>query len=264
MTDKGCPLRMLLMVENDDAHAGFAQRLNALLSEKRLAIKDLMAMAGVSYEMARRYTKGTAAPRNDKLKAIARGLGCTEAFLAYGSPGQSIDSEKSELLTEGHPEQNAVGSKLVVVDWEDEDHSSEEYYSVPLLDLELSAGSGCHALVEAEKYKLPFRRYTLKKQGVDPASAVIVRSTGTSMEPVLGDGDAVGVDTSKTKVVDGKVYAIRDGDLLRVKILIERPDGGIIVRSYNRDEYPDEVLTKAERQERITVIGRVWWSSKLW
>lgn len=255
---------MLPMVESDDAHAGFAQRLNALLSEKRLAIKDLMAMGGVTYEMARRYTKGTAIPRNDKLKAIARGLGCTEAFLAYGSPGQPIDPEKSDLQTEGHPEQNAVGSKLVVVDWEGEDQSSEEYYSVPLLDLELSAGSGCHALVEAEKYKLPFRRYTLKKQGVDPSSAVIVRSTGTSMEPVLGDGDAVGVDTSKTKVVDGKVYAIRDGDLLRVKILIERPDGGIIVRSYNRDEYPDEVLTKAERQERITVIGRVWWSSKLW
>lgn len=84
------------------------------------------------------------------------------------------------------------------------------------------------------------------------------------MVPVLSDGDAVGVDTNRTKVIDGDTYAIRDGDLLRVKILIERPDGGIIIRSFNREDYPDEILTREARQERITIIGRVWWSSKLW
>lgn len=56
------------------------------------------------------------------------------------------------------------------------------------------------------------------------------------MSPQLNDGDVVGIDTSKTKVIDSDTYAIRDGDLLRVKILIERSDGGLLIRSFNRDE----------------------------
>jgi len=243
---------MLLMVEKDVMHAEFAERLNGLLSKKGAAIKDLMAVADVTYEMARRYTKGTARPRESKIGVIAQWLGCTEAFLAYGTPSQNPHG------------QNAIDSKLVTVEWDELDQDSDEFYTVPLLDIELSAGNGSSVIIEAEQYRLPFRRYTLKKQGIDPAAARVVRVTGNSMVPILSDGDAVGVDTNRTKVIDGDTYAIRDGDLLRVKILIERPDGGIIIRSFNRDDYPDEILTKEARQERITIIGRVWWSSKLW
>lgn len=244
---------MLLMVENNVMHAEFASRLNALMSKKGAVIKDLMAVADVTYEMARRYTKGTARPRDNKIGVIAHWLGCTDAFLAYGS--QPVQNDCG---------QNAIDSKLVTVEWDESDQDSDEFYIVPLLDIELSAGHGSSMIIEAEQYRLPFRRYTLKKQGVDPVAARVVRVTGNSMIPVLSDGDAVGVDTSRTKVIDGDTYAIRDGDLLRVKILIERPDGGIIIRSFNRDDYPDEVLSKKERNDRIVIIGRVWWSSKLW
>lgn len=253
MTDIGGPPRMLLMVEKNVMHAEFAKRLNSLLSKKGAAIKDLMVVADVTYEMARRYTKGTARPRDNKIGVIAQWLNCSEAYLAYGTlPPQPI------------PGQNAIDSKLVTVEWDESDNDSDEFYTVPLLDIELSAGNGSLVIVEAEQYKLPFRRYTLQKQGIEPAAARVVRVTGNSMIPVLSDGDAVGIDTNRTKVIDGDTYAIRDGDLLRVKILIERPDGGIIIRSFNRDDYPDEILTRDARQERITIIGRVWWSSKLW
>jgi len=244
---------MLLMVENNVMHAEFAARLNALMSRRGAAIKDLMVVADVTYEMARRYTKGTARPRDSKIGGIAQWLGCTEAFLAYGSQPTQNDHA-----------QNAIDSKLVTVEWNESDQDSDEFCTVPLLDIELSAGNGSSVIVETEQYKLPFRRYTLKKQGIDPIAARVVRITGNSMIPVLSDGDAVGVDTNRTKIIDGDTYAIRDGDLLRVKILIERPDGGIIIRSFNRDDYPDEVLSKNERAERIIIIGRVWWSSKLW
>lgn len=115
-----------------------------------------------------------------------------------------------------------------------------------------------------EKYELPFRRYTLNKQGVSPNCIKVARVVGRSMSPVLNDGDVVGIDTSKTKIVDGDTYAIRDGELLRVKMLIERHDGGLLIRSFNNEEFPDEILTQDQRLERVTVLGRVWWSSKLW
>lgn len=168
------------------------------------------------------------------------------------------------LLTGEGPEPNAIESKLVAVEWESSSQDKDEFITVPLIDVELSAGNGAPAIVEVEQYELPFRRYTLNKQGVSPNCAKVARVTGSSMSPLLNDGDVVGIDTSKIKVVDGDTYAIRDGDLLRVKILINRPDGGIVIRSYNREDYPDETLTREERQDRVTVLGRVWWSSKLW
>ncbi|MFG4070688.1 helix-turn-helix transcriptional regulator, partial [Escherichia coli] len=48
------------------------------------------------------------------------------------------------------------------------------------------------------------------------------------------------------------------------KILINLPDGGLILRSFNKDEYPDEILTFEDRRARIHVIGRVFWSSRTW
>lgn len=249
--------KMLPMVDKNAAHTEFAARLNEVLRKNHKSISDLMGIAGVTYEMARRYTKGTAKPREDKISLIAEHLGCSEAYLSYGSGNQTA-------LNDANREANAVESRLVPVEWNEEDQDSGEFYTVPLLDIELAAGEGSAVLKEVEQYKLPFRKYTLRSRGVDPQSTRVVRVIGNSMTPVLSNGDAVGIDTSKTKIIDGDTYAIRDGDLLRVKILIERPDGGIIIRSFNHDEYPDETLSKTERYDRITIIGRVWWSSKLW
>lgn len=80
---------------------------------------------------------------------------------------------------------------------------------------------------------------------------------GNSLLPVLNNGDLVAVDISQTVPIrDGDLYAVRDGVLLRVKILINLPDGGLILRSFNKDEYPDEILTFEDRRARIHVIGR--------
>lgn len=249
MTDTLCTTTMLPMVENNAPYADFANRLNSYLKERDISITQLMQIAQCTYEMARRYTLGRAKPRDARLSLICDYLNITEAELTYGVNGSNS---------------NAVESKLVPVEWEAIDQDVEEYLTVPLIDVEFSAGNGTPSIVEVEQYELPFRRYTLQKQGVSPSSARVARVIGNSMSPLLNDGDAVGIDTSKIKVTDGDTYAIRDGDLLRVKILIERPDGGLLIRSFNREDYPDEVLTKEQRQDRVTVLGRVWWSSKLW
>ncbi len=61
-----------------------------------------------------------------------------------------------------------------------------------------------------------------------------------------------------------KTYAIRHGSLLRVKMLLEQPDGGVLIRSLNQAEYPDEYLSYAQRRDQLVVLGRVFWSSSSW
>jgi len=83
------------------------------------------------------------------------------------------------------------------------------------------------------------------------------------MEPKLSDGDKVAINLNDRTIRDGKMYAIRMGEIQRVKTLISRPDGGIIVRSYNQ-VYKDELITKEQlANEDMVVIGRVWWISSL-
>ena len=85
------------------------------------------------------------------------------------------------------------------------------------------------------------------------------------MEPQLPDGSTVGVNTADKKIVDGKIYAIKHGDMIRIKVLYTLPNGGLRLKSFNHDEHPDEIYTFAQREEQqIEVIGRVFWSSVLY
>lgn len=77
-------LNLLPMVENTNKHHEFAQRLNAEMSKNGLFVKDLSQACGVTYEMARRYTLGTAKPRDEKLIKIAEWLNVSPSWLDYG------------------------------------------------------------------------------------------------------------------------------------------------------------------------------------
>ena len=116
---------------------------------------------------------------------------------------------------------------------------------------------------EDEVYALPFRAYTLRRLGIRVEDTRVVTVMGDSMEPKLSDGDKVAVNLADRQIRDGKMYAIRMGELQRIKALIKRPDGSIIVRSYN-PAYGDEVVTKEQIiNGELAVIGRVWWVSAL-
>lgn len=150
--------------------------------------------------------------------------------------------------------------------WDDDTPLDEDEVYVPFLkEVELSAGSGRTVVEQSHKQKLRFGKLTLRKQGVQPDDAVCVTVSGNSMEPVLPDKSTVGVDQGSTAVVDGKMYAIDHDGQLRVKTLYRLPGGGIRMRSFNRDEHPDEEYTAQEMAEQnIHIKGKVFWSSVLW
>ncbi|MCK8572478.1 XRE family transcriptional regulator [Yersinia ruckeri] len=84
MTNHSSGCNLLLMVENEIKYDDFAARLNSLLREKEVSVSNLAKVSGVSYEMARRYTLGTAKPRDEKMLRIASHLSVSPAYLDYG------------------------------------------------------------------------------------------------------------------------------------------------------------------------------------
>lgn len=147
--------------------------------------------------------------------------------------------------------------------WDDDTPVNDDEVSIPFLrEVELAAGSGRFVIEESEKASLRFGKRSLRHNGVqfDQAKCVTVR--GNSMLPVLRDGATVGVNAGKSgigDIVDGDLYAINHNGQLRVKQLYRLPSG-IRLRSFNRDEHPDEDYSFQDIQdEQISILGHVFW-----
>lgn len=124
-------------------------------------------------------------------------------------------------------------------------------------NLKFEAGSG-HIQWEIEKESEPHTyslRY-LQEQSIKPQNARRVKVSGDSMEPTLYDGDSALIDVGDTAVRDGKVYVLRYGDGFRIKRLLKRFDGSIVLVSDNK-KYPEEVVTEQQAAQFITILGRV-------
>lgn len=181
---------------------------------------------------------------------IARACNVSPIWLQTGE-GEMLTSEQDHVIVSGNIEP-----------WDDSTLLGSDEIEIPLIkEIELSAGNGSIPVSEYKtNAKLRFSKSTLKKQGVNVASSICVAVSGNSMEPFIPDGATVGIDTSKTNIIDGKVYAIAiDNDLVRLKLLYNLPNNRVRIRSYNRDEYSDEEYSL----ENIRVIGKMFWYSVL-
>jgi phage repressor protein C with HTH and peptisase S24 domain len=178
--------------------------------------------------------------------------------------GRAHSSGRFDPPAKPIPDSNAEMSGLIEV-WDDDTPLDDDEVYVPFLkEVELSAGSGRTVVEQSSSRKLRFGKLTLKRQGVQASEAVCVTVCGNSMEPVLPNGSTVGVDQGTTSIVDGKMYALNHGGQLRVKMLYRMPKGGVRLRSYNRDEHPDEEYTEQEMLENeLVILGKVFWYSVL-
>ncbi|CAK9885548.1 MAG: HTH-type transcriptional regulator PrtR [Candidatus Erwinia impunctatus] len=239
----------------------FAERLNAAMKTAGFTQASLAEAVGMAQPSVWKLTSGmTRHPR--KLHDIAKVLNVSAEWLSSGE-GLMRPLPPNESKIEGS---NIRPSTLTAKVWEEIEEQSvvqDEFVEIPLLNVALAAGDGSCDVEESSELALIFRRYYLKKMGVPEKAARLVRVSGQSMEPTLNDGDMVGVNTQDITIRDGKTYAICQADLLRVKTLIALPDS-VIIRSLNREEYPDEVLSREDFHRNVRVIGKVFWSSHSW
>lgn len=234
-------------------------RKNAGLTQVELAERAGIKQASIS-EMERGLTR-----TSGYLIKLAQICGVDPVWLSEGT-GQP--SRKSSVEADNAPTTDLSNAMLIgpIDVWDDDTPLDDDEVYVPFLkEVELSAGGGSSTVQISPKQKLRFGKITLRRQGVQPSDAVCVTVRGNSMEPVLPNGSTVGIDQGCTAITDGKMYALDHSGQLRVKTLYRLPGGGIRMRSFNRDEHPDEEYTPQEMMDKaISVLGRVFWSSALW
>lgn len=139
-----------------------------------------------------------------------------------------------------------------------EDLPEGVYAIVPRIAVSLAAGTGSLVEEEMDLPPLAFREDWLRRKNVTTRGNLRVAEVkGDSMEGYLFDGDIVLIDTGQTDVIDNDVYAIRYGDDVRIKRLMKRFDGGILIKSDNTD-YPLETIAPNDL-EHVQVLGRMLW-----
>ena len=229
-----------------------AARRYAKLNQTELAERAGLTQTSIS-DLERGKSKATAFAAQ-----IASVCGVSPMWLAEGAGEmlKGVDTQKLEGI------QPSV--KLGTIEtWDDETPLDDNEVYVPFLqEVELAAGSGRFAIQESDTSRLRFFKKDLRHNGVQFSNAKCVRVGGNSMMPVLRDGATVGVNVGRNSlsdIVDGEMYAINHNGQLRVKQVYRIPTG-LRLRSFNRDEHPDEDYTFQQIQEQqISILGHVFW-----
>ncbi|PAV08855.1 XRE family transcriptional regulator [Arsenophonus sp. ENCA] len=228
------------------------ERIRQARNNNKMTQESLGKRIGVSKATISQWESGTTEPNGKNLVSLAKALGVTIEWLLDGN-------EKNAEVNAPLANAKIIGN---FAPWDSKTPLGEDEIELPFFkEISLSAGKGTFVTLDNNGYKLRFAYSTLRKAGVDPATAACVSITGNSMEPVVPDGATAGIDTSDVNIKDGQMYAIEHKGMLRVKILYRIP-GGIRIRSYNRDEYADEDYIGSDISN-IKIMGKVFWYSVL-
>lgn len=235
-------------------------RLRLVMTEKGYNNADIARALSITPQGVGKWFK-TNSISKESLFACSKILGASISWLMNGEGDKYIFDEDSDHANKKHI--SNVDSYIQLETWDNKTPLDEDEVEVPFyMEVELSAGTGSVIQLETAGPKLRFSKSTLRRYRIDPSNAACVKVSGNSMEPVIPDGATVGIDTGNTVIKDGDMYAIDWAGALFVKTLTRRPGGGLRIRSFNMDEYPDENLTVQEAQQ-VRIIGRVFWYSVL-
>lgn len=226
------------------------ERIKQARLAKKLTQSGLADMLGVTAQSVQQWESSTE-PRKARLVALASILNVDVNWLLFGE-AQMDDENKTSL----------ENTWLNISPWDSETSSNNDEVYVPFLkDIELIPSTGKSVSANYNGLKLRFSKATLRRIGAptDGSSLICFPAKGDSMEPVIPDGATIGIDSFNKRIIDGKVYAIEQDGLKRLKCLYRRPSGKILIRSYNRDEYEDEIAA----EDQVIIIGRMFWYSVL-
>jgi len=216
-----------------------------------LTQSQLAEAVGVSQGAIQKLVSGKA-KSTTKLVQIANVLGVRPEWLSegVGAIRKSDDFPPEEKWTK-------------VETWDSKTPLEDDEVEVPFLkDIEFACGSGRVMEEDYNGYKLRFSKSTLRRVGAstDGSGIICFPAAGNSMEPLIPDGTTVAVNIEDKKIVDGKIYAINQEGWKRIKLLYRTGPDEVTIRSYNTDEYPDEVA----KMSSVEVVGRVFWTSTVW
>lgn len=214
--------RLLLMVENTK-YSDFAKRLTERMKDAGVDVKQLSDSVGVSYEMARRYTLGTAKPRDDKMELVANTVQSTPVYLDYGVDIYGSFGEEQEKDTVTVRQIEAFAS------------AGNGYINNPFPEVIRSI-----EIPKERVYEL-FGRNSL--EGV-----VIINADGDSMSPTLNPKDLLFVDTKIMQFTGDGIYVFNFEGSTFIKRL-QRVKGRKLAVMSDNEFYPPFYIEDHEMHE---------------
>lgn len=232
--------------------SSLVQNLEYLMKKQGLSANQLQEKTGVTQSTTSRILSGeTKNPRADALKKYADYFGVSV-----------IDLQYSNLAVESNISPNFES----VAEWDDSTPLDDDEVGISFYkDITFACGYGAvNDDVTHETRKLRMGKRTLSNLGVMPENAFAVTARDDSMTPYVQDGDTIYIDKGRKEVKDGRIFAIRFGELCLCKRLYRLPDGGVRIVSDNAAEFPEQVATKQQISDgEFEVIGWVWSVSHL-
>ena len=229
-------------------------RLKVLFAEHggpNFIASDVLKM---SYGQVNRYQSGEAMMRMGEIKKLCEYTGVRADWLIWGTlPVYQKDvAGEADMVREPQTEYEDTAPRP--------GNYGDEYAFIPGYNVTAAAGSG--SVVEGEQVtrRLAFQRKWLKKEGLSEKDLVAIYADGDSMEPTISNNNTLLVDTSKTEPQDGRIYVIKDGDMLLVK-RIQRVFGqGLLLISDNK-QYKEQMIA-FDQATSLEIVGRVAWVGK--
>lgn len=208
----------------------FADRLRALLEDRRETQTDLARAIGAPKQTVGTWLKTNRPPKSETLAKLAEHFSVSPAWLQYGSaPGSAGDS--------------------LVMD--------DGTVAIPRYDVAASCGAGepagyAPALISLVRVTPEWLRDYAP--GASRRSLALMPVRGDSMQPTLSDGDVAVVDCSQTSIRGDALYALQYEDSLyikRVQVML----GRLLVISDNPAFRTMEVV--GDERSKVRVLGRV-------
>lgn len=231
-----------------------AERLKLARSKAGLSQSKVAETVGISQPTYQALESGKV-QKTSYMMEIANALQVSPNWLATGQGEMSAPIQENQINENNTQVMDFWDSETPLYD----DEFEANFYK----DAEFLGGSGFETDVYDDgRRKIRYAYTAARRAGANPKAVICTTLVGDSMEELILSGSMIAIDTSKKDIREGKIYAFRHGSMLRVKYLIPRPDGGLVIRSHN-ERYTDEVITGEEiENENIQIIGWVWnWSS---
>ncbi len=209
-----------------DNPENFSERLQKLREGAGMSQKQLASRIGVSLTTIQKYEKGQL-PRSSHAIELAKVLNCSIDWLLTGKEATFSGTRDDDMLL------------------------------VPMVRARLSAGGGSFEINDSVLRHYAFRWDFLHRKGA-PASMVLLRVTGDSMQPQILNNDVVLIDQSQINPMPGHIYAVGFEEMVYLKVLNAMP-GELILSSINANYAPIRINLAEHSQEYVRIIGRAVW-----
>jgi SOS-response transcriptional repressor LexA len=127
---------------------------------------------------------------------------------------------------------------------------------IPMIRTKLSENGGIIHSEETANY-YSFRKDWAATVLTSENNAYLLTVTGNSMEPTLYNRDVVLLDTGRTHIYDGELFAIQLDDTIMIKRLFLKPGERVRIVSDNKEHHSYET-----ERRKVTVLAQVVWFAR--